>query len=53
MPLTRSFREWLFLRRHMAACRKLQRMVDANRRAPATISYRNHRRAALKATRGT
>jgi hypothetical protein len=53
MQMTRAFREWLFMRCHKAACRKLQRMVDANRRAPATISFRAHRTAALKATRGT
>lgn len=49
----RAIRNWLFLRKHYAACKKLQRMVDANRRAPATVSYRTHRQAALKATRGT
>jgi hypothetical protein len=34
--------------RQYIARRRLQRMVEANRRAPATISYRAHREAALK-----
>lgn len=31
---------------------RLAGMVAANCRAPATVSYREHRAAALKATRG-
>jgi len=34
--------------RTWAARRRLQRMVAANRRAPATISFAKHRAAALK-----
>jgi hypothetical protein len=46
-------RNFLFLYRHKRACRKLQRTVDANLRAPATISYAKHRTAALKQRRAT
>jgi hypothetical protein len=38
--------------RQQRACTELARMVEANRRAPATICFREHRIAALKATRG-
>ena len=34
--------------RHALALRKLERMVLANREAPATVSYRKHREAALR-----
>jgi hypothetical protein len=46
-------RNWLFMRRHMKACRKLQALRDANLRAPATISYAKHRTAALKHRQAT
>jgi hypothetical protein len=38
------------LKQHIAK-RKLQRMIDEARKAPATVEYRRRREAALKATR--
>ena len=46
-----SLRNLLFMVRHKRACRRLQRLVEANLKAPATRSYASHRIAALKATR--
>jgi hypothetical protein len=45
-------RELVFLYRHKKACRELQRITEANAKAPATVEYRRRRAAALKSTRG-
>jgi hypothetical protein len=44
-------REWLFLYRHKRACKRLQRIVEAQRQAFETRDYTKRRAAALKATR--
>jgi hypothetical protein len=38
------------IKQHIAK-RKLQRMIDEARKAPATVEFRRRREAALKATR--
>jgi hypothetical protein len=45
-------REWLFLYRHKRACKRLQRIVEAQRLSFEAEQYRRRRVAALKATRG-
>jgi hypothetical protein len=45
-------REWLFMFRHKRACKRLQRIVEAQRLSFEAEQYRRHREAALKATRG-
>lgn len=45
-------REWLFHRRHMKACRELQRDVEQRRQSFEIEQYRRRRAAALKVTRG-
>ena len=46
-----SLRSFLFLCKHKRACRELQRIVEANKKAPATREYVRRRTAALKSTR--
>jgi hypothetical protein len=46
-----TLRTILFLHRHKKACRKLQRIVEANRQSFATQDYAKRRKSALKATR--
>jgi hypothetical protein len=41
-------RNWLFMRRHMAACRKLQRLVEERRNSFEVQDFRRRRQAALK-----
>ena len=47
----KRLREYLFLRRHMRACRELQRITDARRNSFEVQDYRRRREAALKHTR--
>jgi hypothetical protein len=47
-----SLRNFLFMRRHKRACKRLQRIVEAQRLSFEAEQYRRHRKAALKATRG-
>lgn len=49
--MIRAFRNFLFLRRHHAACRKLQRIVEQRRQSFETQDFAKRRAAALKATR--
>lgn len=49
--MIRAVRNLIFLRRHHAACRKLQRMVEQRRQSFETEQFRRRRAAALKATR--
>lgn len=46
--MIQRFHSFIFIRRHKAACRKLQKMVEANRKSPACRDYRKHRDAALR-----
>lgn len=41
-------RNWLFLFRHMRACRKLQRLTEERRNSFETRDYVKRRAAALK-----
>lgn len=41
-------REWIFRRRHLKACRDLQRHVEANANSFEVIDYRKRRDAALR-----
>lgn len=45
--MIRRLRSFFFMRRHLRACRDLQRMVDHNRNSPACRDYRRHRAAML------
>jgi hypothetical protein len=47
----KALRNWLFLRRHFRACRKLQRIVEANRRSFELQDHVKRRNAMLKHTR--
>jgi len=47
-----TLRSFLFLRKHKRACRELQKLVEANKRAPATREFIRRRSAMLKHTRG-
>lgn len=44
----KRLREYIFLRRHMRACRELQRIVEQQRNSYETRRYRERRAAALK-----
>jgi hypothetical protein len=44
-------RNWLFMRRHLKACRKLQQIVEQQRQSFECEQYRRRRQAALKVTR--
>lgn len=46
-----TLRSLIFMYKHKKACKRLQAHRDSNYNAPATRSYREHREAALKATR--
>lgn len=46
--MIQAIRNFLFVRRHMKACRELQRLVDERRRSFKTEDYRRRREAALK-----
>jgi hypothetical protein len=41
-------RTWLFLRRHLRACKRLQRIVERERASFRCEDYRRRRAAALK-----
>jgi hypothetical protein len=47
-----TLRNLLFMYRHKKACRKLQRLTEANRNSFACEQYRRRRSAMLKVTRG-
>jgi hypothetical protein len=44
-------RNWLFMRRHLKACRELQRITNERANSYETRRYRERRAAALKAYR--
>ena len=46
-----TLRSFFFMRRHLRACRELQRLVEKNKRSFETEQYRRRRAAALKHTR--
>ena len=46
-----TLRSFFFMRRHMRACRELQRLVDERAASYETRRYRERRAAALKHTR--
>jgi hypothetical protein len=43
-----AFRNFMFLRRHRAACLRLHRIVEQQRQSFETIDYAKRRAAALK-----
>jgi hypothetical protein len=46
-----ALRNFLFVRKHMKACRKLQQIVEQRRNSYEVQDYRKRRQAALKASR--
>jgi hypothetical protein len=46
--MIQAIRNFLFVRRHMKACRDLQRLVNERCNSFEIESYRRHRKAALR-----
>jgi hypothetical protein len=49
--MIQRIRSYLFMRRHMRACRELQRITEERRQSYEVQRYRDKRAAALKASR--